>query len=526
MRKTIHPWFSLLLLFTIIQKATAQEWKDVAPIIYKNCSSCHREGEIGPFPFMSYHDLINCPYLYNIPSYVNSGLMPPWKADPNYHHFLDERILSQGEKDLITNWVNAGAPPGDTSLAPPPPVFPTSSQIGTPDLVLTMSESHTLAGQGKDEYICFVLPTNLLQDKNVSAIEFRPGNGAAVHHVFMYLVEDSSAVYADQATPEYGYPSFGGAGPNVHANFLGLYAPGMIPRYFPAGGVMNFPAGSFFLIQVHYAPLTYVATDQSSVNLFFSTNPSPRTAKANKIGEGYILNTPFKIQANTIDTFYSQFPVTNDYSLFGIAPHQHLIGKSFKVYAVTQTEDTIPLIYIPDWDFHWQLLYSYPNLIHLTAGSVVNAVAVYDNTSNNPDNPYNPPQQITYGENSTDEMFKYLICTLPYEPGDEDIIIDSNYNSVNDPPIDGIVTTPQFYGCYPNPASDEIAVSYFLPAAAEISLMIHDELGRVMMQKEISSSGGIRKIDVEVNSFESGTYYVSLQVNGKLYTKPLIVQHQ
>src|SRR6185369_5837246 len=108
--------------------------------------------------------------------------------------------------------VNAGIPPGDTTLAPPPPVYPTGSQIGIPDLVLTMSQPHTIQGNGLDDYQCFVLPTNLIEGKDVSAIEFRPGNGAAVHHAFMYLVTDSSAVQADEETPEYGYPSFGGAG--------------------------------------------------------------------------------------------------------------------------------------------------------------------------------------------------------------------------------------------------------------------------------------------------------------------------
>ncbi|MFI5136112.1 MAG: c-type cytochrome, partial [Chitinophagales bacterium] len=279
MRKLLR-YVAFVFIFALTSRiVSAQEWKDVAPIFYSNCSNCHRQGEIGLFPMMSYSDLMNTIYLSAIPSYVNSGLMPPWKADPNYHHFLDERILSQADKDALTNWVNAGAPAGDTTLAPPPPVFPTGSQIGTPDLVLTMAQPYHLLGNGIDDYECFVLPTNLLQDQDISALEFRSGNGAAVHHVFMYLVTDSSAVYADQQTPEYGYPSFGGAGQGVHADFLGLYAPGMVPRFYPAHGIVTFPAGSFLLIQIHYAPLTYPTTDQSSVNLFFSSYTDPRAVK-------------------------------------------------------------------------------------------------------------------------------------------------------------------------------------------------------------------------------------------------------
>lgn len=502
--------------------AHAQTWKDVAPIFYKNCSPCHREGEIGPFPMMSYHEVSTSPYLFQIPEQVNSGLMPPWKADPSYHNFLDERILTQSEKDLITDWVNLEAPSGDTLLAPPPPVFPEGSQLGTPDLVLTMAEPHTLAGNGIDEYVCFVLPTNLMQDQDVSAIEFRPGNGAAVHHVFMYLVEDSSAYYKDLETPEYGYPSFGGAGEGVHATFLGLYGPGMVPRFFPADGVMNFAAGSFFLIQVHYAPLLYPATDQSYVNLFFSTSPTPRTAKATRVGEGFITNKPFKIKANEVDTFYSEVEILDDYSLFGIAPHQHLLGKSFEIFAVNATADTIPLIYVPKWDFHWQLYYSYPFMIHLEPGSKVYAVAVYDNTTNNPWNPNNPPEDVTYGESSTDEMFKYLICTLEYQEGDEQIIIDSSYVPVGLPPAEGIVSTPQLYPVYPNPASESAFIACYIPSGYAPELSVYDLAGVKLLHRELAGAVGLQRFEVNFSSFPNGEYVITLR-SGDIQTSQRII---
>ncbi|MCY7410432.1 MAG: hypothetical protein LH473_09175, partial [Chitinophagales bacterium] len=218
---------TIIFFISITQISIAQEWKDVAPIIYDNCSGCHRPGEIGPFSLMSYHDASNPDKIYTMQSYVNSGAMPPWKADAAYRHFLDERVLSQSQKDLISNWVDAGAPAGDTTLAPPPPIFPTGSQLGIPDKVLTMAQLHTTNGNSTDEYVCFVLPTDFIADQNISALEFRAGNGAAVHHVFLYLCPDSSAYDLDLTTPEYGYPSFGGAG-DVSADFLGLYGPGMV----------------------------------------------------------------------------------------------------------------------------------------------------------------------------------------------------------------------------------------------------------------------------------------------------------
>src|SRR5262245_27125826 len=131
MRKYFAVLISLLLMEGNMTRAQVY-WKDVASIFYDNCSGCHRPQEIGPFSIMSYKDASNPDHIYAIQAYVNAGLMPPWKADPDYRHFLDERILTDAEKDLINQWIDGGALPGDTTLAPPPPVFPTGSQLGVP----------------------------------------------------------------------------------------------------------------------------------------------------------------------------------------------------------------------------------------------------------------------------------------------------------------------------------------------------------------------------------------------------------
>ena len=497
-------------------------WKDVAHIFYDHCATCHRPSEIGSdyLNAMGYSVLINSPFFFSIPIQTDSGLMPPWKADPNYSHFLDERILSQTEKDLIAQWIYDGAQAGDTTLAPDPPVFPSGSQLGVPDLTLTMSEPYTVPGDDSDHYICFVLPTNLLNDQNVTAIEFRPGNATVVHHAFIYITDDSAAVYKDLETPEYGYPSFGGAG--VNADFLSLYAPGMIPRFYPPGSGVNFKAGSFLIIQVHYAPISVAETDQSQVNLFF-TPDSVRKVYAKKIGEGYITNPPFKIFANEVDTFYSEFPVTTPASLFAIAPHQHLLGKSFKIWVITPDNDSIPLISIPLWDFHWQLLYSYPFMVKLPDNSIIHAMAVYDNTIYNPNNPHNPPENVVYGESSEDEMFKYFLNSLEYQPGDEDIVLDSNWIATAAPPIEGIVATPQLYSCSPNPAIDETYISYYLPQSREVSFFIYDLSGKLVQQINLASLSGLQRIKLNVSTYENGIYFCTMKASDKRVTKKFIV---
>lgn len=525
MKKTFPLLICLLFLSNGHALKAQVYWKDVASIFYDNCSTCHRAGEIGPFPIMSYKDASDPNHIYSIQSYVNSGLMPPWKADPTYRHFLDERVLSANEKEIISQWIDNGVPAGDTTLAPPPPIFTPGSQIGVPDKVLTMAEPYYIAGDDSDHYMCFVLPTNFLNSQNVSAIEFRPGNAAVVHHSFIYVCEDSSAFYADQATPEYGYPSFGGVGDGVSAEFLTLYGPGMTSRYYPPGSGVEFAANSFIVVQIHYAPISSPDVDQSSINLFYSQQPEVRKVFAKKVGEGFITNPPFKILANERDTFYMQYPIFKDYSLFAIAPHQHLLGESFLIWAVTPQSDTIPLVSIPAWDFHWQLLYSYPFMIKLPQGSKVYARSCYNNTIYNPNNPNNPPEDVHYGESSNDEMCKFLLNMLQYEPGDEDIVLDSNYVATNTAPVDGIVATPQLYACYPNPAQTVTYLSYFLPHAEAVVFYLYDSDGKLLRSVAGATNTGHNQLTIDVAGLSDGMYLITMRTAEKQVTRQLLIQH-
>ncbi|MBK9733021.1 MAG: T9SS type A sorting domain-containing protein [Chitinophagaceae bacterium] len=525
MNKTVTLLLCFFVLSSFSNSLHAQVyWKDVASIFYNNCSACHRPGEIGPFSIMSYKDASNPDHIYSIQSFVNSELMPPWKADPSYRHFLDERVLTTNEKELISEWVDNGAPAGDTALAPLPPVFVPGSQIGIPDKVLTMSEPYYIAGDDSDHYMCFVLPTNFLNSQNISAIEFRPGNAAVVHHSFIYLCDDSSAFFADQETPEYGYSSFGGLGDGVSADFLSLYGPGMTARYFPPGSGIQFPANSFVVVQIHYAPLISPDTDQSSINLFYSQQPDVRYVFAKKVGEGYITNPPFKILANERDTFYMEYPIIKDYSLFAIAPHQHLIGESFMIWAVTPQSDTIPMVNIPQWDFHWQLLYSYPFMIKLPIGSKVYARSCYDNTIYNPNNPHNPPEDIHYGESSTDEMCKFLLNMLEYQAGDENLILDSNYVSTNIVPIEGVVSGPQLYPFSPNPATSATYISYYLPKKETVDFIVNDMSGHFLYKISGTNNVGFNQLSLDVSGFINGNYFITMKTNTREVSKQLVIQ--
>jgi hypothetical protein len=314
----------LTVVFFTVSQAYSQhvQWKDVAPVIYRECTDCHRPGEIGEdyLNAMGYSFLINSPYFYNIPYYVSAKLMPPWKADPSYHHYLDERILSDDEINMIDSFVyqvaNGGYDPGDTTEAPPPPVFIEGSQLGTPDQVLTMAEPFTVPGDYTDHYYCFVLPTNLLNDTSVRAIEFRAGNSKIVHHVFIYTCTDGTADSMDATTPEFGYPSFGGAGEGVNVDFLSLYGPGMTPRFYPEHSGIKFKAGTSLVIQIHYAPTPVEQVDQSSVNIFYESDKNIRIVKGKRVGENYITEPVFAILKNKVLTV--SLRVYTGYNIFDV----------------------------------------------------------------------------------------------------------------------------------------------------------------------------------------------------------------
>jgi len=160
--------------------------------------------------------------------------MPPWSPNKEYSHFVGERGLTNDEIQLITDWVSEGSPQGDPNLEPPLPDFPSGSQLGTPDLVLEMSEDYFIEGNNTDDYRVFVLPTGLTEDKEIAAVEFRPGNTKAVHHALLAYETNGAATEMDASTPEYGYEQFGSFGVQVQGNFIG-YTPGISTVKFPPG---------------------------------------------------------------------------------------------------------------------------------------------------------------------------------------------------------------------------------------------------------------------------------------------------
>lgn len=442
MNRCLTPMlFSVLLTFSSVGQAQSVTFHaDVAPIIYTHCTECHRVGEIGPMPLTTYDEV----FVYGefIEYVTATDYMPPWTPDDAYSHFVGERVLTDDEKATLSAWVAEGKPEGNPADNPGIPSFPDDSQIGTPDMVLPMAEPYTHGGDMTDQYQVFVLPADSDNDLAIRALEVRPGNRTVSHHAILGLDVTGTAVNLDAQDPESGYESFGGFGFSAESNFFGAWVPGALTLEYPPGIGRVIPAGADLLLQMHYGPSPIEETDLTEVNVFFAEEPIEREVETGIMGPQH-LDQFFFLPANQERTFHGTMDVAADLSLLSVAPHCHLIGVSWEVFATSpNNQDTIPLISIPSWDFNWQGFFTFPTLTKIPAGYTLHGIASYDNTSANPFNPNVPPQNVTFGEGTTDEMFFVFFDYVLYEDGDELISLAPSDDApcVGDLTGDGVVS--------------------------------------------------------------------------------------
>lgn len=494
---------------------------DVAPILYQHCTSCHNPSGIAPFPLITYADAF--PNAPDMASDVSAHIMPPWPPDTSYTRFCNERTLSATEIQTIVDWANNGAPSGNLSSAPTPPTYSGNAVLTTPDLVAQIP-LYTV-NTATDLYRCFVVPSGVTSTEYITKIEFIPGNRSIVHHVLLYQDQANTCVTLDNNDPGPGYTNFGGVGSNT-ATLIAGWVPGQGMYELPANMGIQLQANAKLIFQVHYPGGTFGQVDSTQVRMTFSSG-TVRNVSLDPIINHYtsLTDGPLYIPADSVKTFHGQEFVSMDATIISIAPHMHLIGQQITNYAVTPIGDTIPLIQINDWDFHWQGFYNFRQPVHVPYGSTLYAHATYDNTTNNPDNPNNPPQAVSLGEATTDEMFIVYYAYLPYQLGDENIIIDSTM-AVQEH-VASVVQTPQLYDPFPVPSNgNDVTVQFFLPDKTFAKIELFDASGRMVSvpMENAETSAGFGKASVSTNGLAAGTYIVKLSANGSVKTKTIVVQ--
>ncbi|MCZ2341760.1 MAG: redoxin domain-containing protein [Bacteroidales bacterium] len=408
----------------------------VLPILQQHCQGCHRPGQVGPFSLMTYRQAVN--WAEDIRAYTQSREMPPWKpvAGPA---FQNERRLTAAEIHTLSQWVDAGCPEGDPRLAPPAVVYRDEWKHGTPDLILTPDADFFLGASGQDLFRCFVLPTNLDADRYIIGYEVRPGNAQVVHHTLNFwdrtgmarqLAEQERKRKHDPNAADHGpgYSSSMGIGfipippkdrPEIPAiGGFGGWAPGQQPVQLPAGNGWLLPKGADLVIQTHYHRTGKPETDRLKIGLYFSKQPIQKQWQS--VTMAGIRPTLFR---PAIPAGAAEHPISGsvwlrtDALVHNAMPHMHLIGKSVKITMTPPQGAKSTLVEIADWDYNWQETYWFQKPILAPAGTRFDIEAVYNNSASNPNNPFSPPKDIYFGEQTTNEMLFGFLGVTPVHAG-------------------------------------------------------------------------------------------------------------
>lgn len=523
--------YALYLLLTMacsrtMLTAQATFTADVASIVYNKCTSCHRPGEIGPFPMTNYAEVKG--RGGTIRYVVSNKYMPPWKANTTYQHYLSENYLTDEEIKAITDWVDGGMPYGKAEEEPPLPIFPDGSSLGKPDMVLSFAQSHVHKGNRKDEYRYFVLPTGLSEDKVLKAIELRAGNKKIVHHALFFEDTAGKARQFDAKTPEYGFEGISGFTNEevILYNQYPGYAPGQKPLFFPDGIGQKLSKGSDLVVQIHYAPTSTDQVDSTSINLFFAKEEEKveRMVDDEIMLPFHLTTGPFSfiIYANTKKTFEGRMTILQDRSLMGIFPHMHMLGKSWEVWLERPNGTKENLIKIDNWDFNWQSNYYFKKYIVAPKGSIIYARATYDNTTDNPVNPNSPPKNVSWGENTTDEMFYLPILSVPYKAGDENVVFEEQTTPVKyeNMGISEVVISPN-----PISGGELVQINFQVNRGQSLDLRVYDEAGHLVRTLRESSyyQRGSHITHLSTNGLPAGKYFLTLTSAESSISKPFLV---
>jgi hypothetical protein len=427
--------------------------KDVAPILFANCTSCHRAGEIAPMSLMTYKDVR--PWARAIGARVADGTMPPWHADPAHGTFSNARTLSVAHKTTIAKWVAAGAPEGNAADMPAAPVYKEGWNI-EPDVILSMQEDYPIPATGEINYQYLVVPANFAEDRYITDWEIRPGDRRAVHHLLLYLLAPKEVVEAQmkrqqqamlnrmfgpapaanapRPTPPFemaccvqipageegGRPLPPGErkdpGPNYRARPQGMaqgmggFSPGGSIRHFPEGMGMRIPAGYSLVFQMHYTTYGKATTDRSTIGLKFAKT-TPKTI----LNTMALINASLSIPAGASNHLVENTMTFNrDIMIYSFVPHTHVRGTGWH-YEVTYPDGRKEVILsVPKYDFNWQHEYVFAQPLQLPAGTKLHAKAWYDNSTANKSNP-DATKTVTWGDQTWEEMM-YTSITFTLAP--------------------------------------------------------------------------------------------------------------
>jgi hypothetical protein len=381
--------------------------KDVAPILYTHCTDCHRPGEIAPMSLMTYQDAR--PWARAIRDEVGDGTMPPWHAEAPHGTFLNERRLSDGEKDTLLKWAANGAPEGDPKDLPPLPTYADGWMIGTPDAIFEVDEPYTVPAEGIVQYEYLYVATNFKEPKWVQAIEVRPGARSVVHHALVFYravpdIERTPVLRPNVAQSRLPMPTARGQRPPRAGlppqRLLATYAPGTNPQHAPEGTAFRLEPGGILELQMHYTTTGEATVDRTKIGLVFAKNPEG----LREVRASHFLNATLQLPAGAADVAVdAELTFLQETTVWGLFPHTHLRGTKWR-YVLEMPDGTRKIVLdVPRYNFNWQTYYLFTEPLQVPQGAKLVSTAWYDNSPANRSNP-DPTVDVTWGDQTWEEM--------------------------------------------------------------------------------------------------------------------------
>jgi Flp pilus assembly protein TadD len=388
--------------------------RNIAPIIFRVCTPCHRPGEAGPFRLLTYEDAKS--HARQIVAATARRYMPPWLPEPGEFAFADELRLTQEQIALFRAWYEAGTPEGNAKDLPASPKFMEGWQLGKPDVILQATKPFALPAGGTDVYWNFVFRAPLNETRWIRAVEIRPGNKRQVHHANL-LVDRSGSARRDEPMPGDG---FGGMELRIESetfdpdgHFL-FWKPGTLVKPEPSTMALRLDAGDDLVLNTHMQPSGKPEYIQPSVGLYLTEQAATEFPVLLQLECDQQLDIPANAKNFVVS---DEFTLPVDVNLLAIYPHAHYLGKDLLALVRLPSGEEKTLIHIPRWDLNWQAVYHYARPVKLPSGSTIVMRYVYDNSRDNLSNPNDPPQRVTAGNRASDEMAHLWLQVLTVGEG-------------------------------------------------------------------------------------------------------------
>jgi Flp pilus assembly protein TadD/mono/diheme cytochrome c family protein len=393
--------------------------RQIAPILYKNCTGCHHTGGSGPFSLMTYPEAKRWSGVME--SVTQSRYMPPWLPEPGHGDFAGNRRLSQADIDLIKRWTETRMPEGDLAEAPKAPVYASDWQLGPPDLILEVDSPMQVPASGTDLFRNFVLPFPLKQSKYIRAMEIKPGSPQVVHHANLIIDRSGSLRRTHPKDWQVGIPGMdvvvdAGEKFDPDGHFLD-WKPDSTALVEPSGMAWRLDPGNDLVLNTHLKPTGKVETIRAKIGLYFTPDAPTKLPILVQLEHDAALKIPAGDKDFVVE---DKLKLPEAVDVLAIYPHAHYLGKRLEGWADLPGGARVPLILIPSWDIDRQSIYRYAQPVPLPAGSVIHMRYSYDNSAANPHNPNSPPIRVTAGNRSVDEMGHLWLQLLPHPtPGEQ-----------------------------------------------------------------------------------------------------------